>query len=86
LPKTRKRTREKKIEDPRREDFEGAREGGTRGKNKEGSSNGRNERRKEDMSAVESALDVLSRAATMMQGQFASFGILFCDFSRQHKE
>lgn len=39
---------------------------------------GPNERRKEDMSAVESALDVLSRAATMVQGQFTLFGIL-CD-------
>lgn len=33
-------------------------------------SNSWNDRRKEDMSAVESALDVLSRAATMVQGQF----------------
>lgn len=31
------------------------------------------------MSAVESALDVLSRAATMVQGQFTSFGISFRD-------
>lgn len=29
------------------------------------------------MSAVESALDVLSRAATMVQGQFTPFGISF---------
>lgn len=46
-------------------------------KKREGSSNGQNERRKEDMSAVESALDVLSRAATMVQGQFTSFEISF---------
>lgn len=38
----------------------------------------RKERGREDMSAVESALDVLSRAATMVQGQFIPFGI-FCD-------
>jgi len=39
----------------------------------------RTERTKEEMSAVESALDVLSRAATMMQGQFIFLGILFRD-------
>lgn len=47
-----------------------------------GSSNGRNERRQEDMSAVESALDVLSRAATMVQGQFTYFEISFRDSLR----
>ncbi|EGI60486.1 hypothetical protein G5I_11312 [Acromyrmex echinatior] len=47
------------------------REGGTRGKENRGKREGkfeRTERTKEEMSAVESALDVLSRAATMMQG------------------
>ncbi|KAL0105894.1 hypothetical protein PUN28_015961 [Cardiocondyla obscurior] len=38
--------------------------GGRKGKD---NSNERNEKKKEDMSAVESALDVLSRAATMLQ-------------------
>lgn len=47
---------------------------------KEGKAGGRNssrgdQRRREDMSAVESALDVLSRAATMVQGQFTPFRI-----------
>lgn len=46
-----------------------------REKGKGKSLNRPNEQRKEDMSAVESALDVLSRAATMVQGQFTLFGI-----------
>lgn len=66
--------RENGVENPRdvlRVAREGCkREGGA-------SSIGRDERREEDMSAVESALDVLSRAATMMQGQFTPFEILF---------
>lgn len=53
-------------------------EGGEGGGNSNG--DGTNGRR-EDMSAVESALDVLSRAATMVQGQFSPFGIFILSLS-----